>query len=162
MNGYIVKYPECILEEVLPTVELLDGKIQLKTIELESVRENLACDLLVIPGGSCDSAIVHKELHRLIKKVKVTGILAGICNGALVLASAGVLEGERCTHTAVLKYAPIPEFKELLAVAEVYFAGSEYVDEDTVISNNIITAKPRLGEFSGYAQAEFGNRSRQL
>jgi len=59
------------------------------------------------------------------------------------------LEGEKCTHTAVSKYAPLPEFKELLEVAEKYFTGSEYVDDDIVVSNNVITAKPHAaGKFA--------------
>ncbi len=146
MNGYIIKYPDCIMDEVLPTEEMLSGKILIETIDLENVSRDLQCDFLVIPGGSCDAAVIHKELHHLIQKVKKTGLLAGICNGALVLASAGALKGEKCTHTAVPKYAPLPEFKELLKVADEYFIGSEYVDEDVVISNNIITAKPHAAK----------------
>jgi putative intracellular protease/amidase len=74
--------------------------------------------------------------------LKNGGFTAGICNGALVIGSAGVLIGKRCTHTAHPKYAPLPEFKELLDFAEDAFKGSTYVDEDVVIDGNIITAKP--------------------
>jgi hypothetical protein len=53
-----------------------------------------------------------------------------------------VLKGRSCTHTVHPKYAPLPEFKELLEVGEPLFSGSTYVDEDVVISSHIITAKP--------------------
>ncbi len=147
IRGFVVKYPDCIMDEVEPAIELLQNRVALEIIELDQVVKNLECDFLIVPGGACDLAIVHDELKSLIKKIKASsGLLAGICNGALVLASSGVLKGEKCTHTAHPKYAPLPEFKELLDVAEKLFEGSEYVDDDLVISGNIITAKPHVPE----------------
>lgn len=70
------------------------------------------------------------------------GILAGICNGALILASTGVLKGRNCTHTAHPKYAPSPEFKELLEAVGPLFSGSVFVDGDVVVSEHVITAIP--------------------
>jgi putative intracellular protease/amidase len=143
MKGCIVKYPNCIIDEVLPTQELLADRVDLRVIDLSEVKHQLSADFLIFPGGSCDEAIVHRELQKLIQKVNSKkGVLAGICNGALVLASAGVLISQNCTHTAHPKYAPLPEFKELLEIAGELFKESTYVDEDVVISDNIITAKP--------------------
>lgn len=147
MNGYIIKYPGCIIDEVLPTIEALNKNTNLNIIDLTSVKSDLSADFLVLPGGSCDEAVVHYELHNLIRKtLSSNGIVAGICNGALVLASAGVLKNRKCTHTANQKYAPWPEFKELLEFAEKIFSESVYIDEDVVIDGNIITAKPHAAE----------------
>lgn len=147
LRGLVVKYPECILDEVKSAIELLQDRVNLDMLELNQINDSLQYDFLVIPGGSCDLAIEHDGLKSLIKKVKTnSGLLAGICNGALVLASAGVLKGEKCTHTAHPKYAPLPEFKELLEVSERLFDGSQYVDEDVVISGKIITAKPHVSD----------------
>jgi putative intracellular protease/amidase len=142
--GYVIRYPECIMLEVELAIELLKDKTQLQVIDLAGLPPHSTPDFLLIPGGSCDLAIINKELHQLIQEVRDRdGLLAAICNGALVLASAGILVGHQCTHTAIPKYAPIPEFEELLRVATPLFVGSIYVDEDVVISKNIITAKPR-------------------
>ena len=144
MIGGVIKYQGCILDEVVPVMDALQGKCDLKFIDLESTPfPDLKPDFLLIPGGSCDTAIHHGELHSMIRDLDSRhGMLAGICNGALILASAGILKGRSCTHTAHPKYAPLPEFKELLEAAAPLFSGSTYVDEDVVISNHVITAKP--------------------
>ena len=142
--GAVVKYQGCILDEVVPAMEALRGKCDLRIIDFESsLPIDFTPDFLLIPGGSCDQAIHHEELLKMIRGVDSrTGMLAGICNGALILASAGVLKGRSCTHTAHPKYAPLPKFKELLEAAGPLFSGSAYVDEDVVISKHVITAKP--------------------
>lgn len=143
-TGYVITYPECIMAEVEPAIALLRQKTDLKVIALDDLPVETTPDFLVIPGGSCDLAVINKPLHALIQRVNSqNGLLAGICNGALVLASAGVLVGRSVTHTAVPKYAPLPQFKELLEAAEQFFAGSIYVDSDVVHSENILTAKPK-------------------
>lgn len=143
MRGFVVIYPGCIMAEVDPTIDLLKTSRPLKVVTLDSLPSVAAADFLVIPGGSCDQAVVHAELHDLIRGVlRQGGFVAGICNGAVVLASAGVLDGKRCTHTVVPKYAPASEFRELLELGEKIFKGSTYVDEDIVIDDNVITAKP--------------------
>ena len=145
MKGIVIKYPDCIMDEVEPTIELLQELVEIDVVDLSQVSAQIDCDFLIIPGGACDLAIEHAALKALIRKVKNnSGLLAGICNGALVLASSGVLRGEKCTHTAHPKYAPLREYKELLDVAKKLFHGSEYIDEDLVISKNIITAKPHV------------------
>ncbi len=138
------------MEEVKPTIELLRERSPvrpLKIVDLNSLPSPGTANFLVIPGGSCDQAVIDNNLHELIlDTLKRGGFVAGICNGALVLASAGVLKGKRCTHTAHPKYAPLPEFKELLDFAELAFKGSIYVDEDVVIDGQIITSKPHAAE----------------
>jgi putative intracellular protease/amidase len=98
---------------------------------------------LIIPGGDCYDVFHNDDLMTLIQ-VAVTAkvVVGGICNGALLLAKAGVLSGKRCTHTCIPKYAPLPEFQELLDAATPVFASSTYVDEDIVRDGQIVTAKP--------------------
>ncbi|MEO5668774.1 MAG: DJ-1/PfpI family protein, partial [Bdellovibrionota bacterium] len=134
MLGFVITYPECIIDEVEPTIALLAGKISLQRVNLDLLPPKGMADFLIIPGGSCDQAVVHSGLHELIQDVLTRdGFVAGICNGAVVLASAGVLKNRRCTHTAHPKYAPLPDFKELLDFAEVVFKDSIYIDEDVVV-----------------------------
>ncbi len=143
MLGHIIQYPGCILDEVNPTIALLKDRVDLRKISLSQIKSDLVTEFLIVPGGSCDKALVHKELHKLIQGInKKKSLLAGICNGALVLASAGVLKNRRCTHTAIPKYAPASKYKELLKIADQLFIDSLYTDEDVVVSDNVITAKP--------------------
>jgi 4-methyl-5(b-hydroxyethyl)-thiazole monophosphate biosynthesis len=145
MNGYVVHYPGCILAEVEPVISLLSES--LKRIELSDVSEELDADYIVVPGGDCEKAVHHAGLLGLIRKIHgEDGLVAGICNGVLVLAVAGILKGKRCTHTAHPKYAPLPEFKDLLEYASVIFKDSIYMDQEVVVDGNIISAKPSAAE----------------
>ena len=60
----------------------------------------------------------------------------------MVLASAGVLKGRKCAHTIHPRHATSERFPKLFDAASKYFSGSEYLDENVVISENIVTAKP--------------------
>lgn len=84
------------------------------------------------------------DLNKLLKEVASSSkcVIGAICNGALVLANAGILRGVKCTHTAVPKYASIPEFEELLNFATPRFASSIYMDQDVFVDGRIVTAKP--------------------
>ena len=99
---------------------------------------------VLVPGGDCESAMNQPDLNTLLKEVSnlPDSLIGGICNGALVMAKAGLLNGVNCTHTAVPKYAPVPEFQELLDFATPRFASSIYIDQDVVVDGRIVTAKP--------------------
>jgi putative intracellular protease/amidase len=145
MYGFVVTYPGCIMDEVQPAIAKLQNTTILKIIDLKSLAIDGPVDFIIIPGGSCDEALDNFTLHDLIRKTNESGkVVAGICNGAVVLASAGILKNQKCTHTAHPKYAPMPEFEELLAFADKVFEGSKYIDEDVVIDGKIITAKPQV------------------
>ena len=99
--------------------------------------------VILVPGGDCYDAFSNQDLANKIAEAAGDSVpVAGICNGALLLAKAGILGGRRCTHTCTPKYAPLPEFKELLEVATPLFSSSIYCDEDVVTDGKIITAKP--------------------
>lgn len=114
---------------------------------------------IVIPGGECESVMDCESLDRLLKAaVDQSGtVVSGICNGALVLANAEVLDGRKCTHTAVPEHAPLPQFQELLDFATPKFARSTYIDEDVVTDGNIMTAKPWAFTSFAVKLAELGD-----
>jgi putative intracellular protease/amidase len=149
--GYVLRYPECILDEVAPAVVLLETKHQVHFIDLSDLpSEPINADFLLIPGGSCDPAIGHAGVRTWIRTLHAAGKPIGaICNGALVLADSGVLDGKACTHTAHPNYAQRPQFTELLDAAERIFVKTTYVDQDVVRADRLLTAKPWAADHFG-------------
>lgn len=158
----LVLYPGCVYQEVAAAVSLLteSGKLRafspsgapVRTQEglllgadqaySEGAAEGLRA--LLVPGG--DLASVHEDAT-LRSMLRAAGaredlVLAGICNGALLLALAGVLKGRACTHTATRELAPGAAFAPLRALAERACEGSRYLDEDVVVDGRVVTARP--------------------
>jgi protease I len=87
-------------------------------------------DGVIIPGGFApdffrrDPATIQfvKDLHARGK------VIAAICHGPWLLCSTGALKGKRATCFFAIK-------------DDVINAGATYVDEETVVDGNIITAR---------------------
>ncbi|MBI4243752.1 MAG: type 1 glutamine amidotransferase [Planctomycetes bacterium] len=85
---------------------------------------------LVIPGGFApdfmrrtpDFALFTKQIFSQGK------IVAAICHGVWICASAGILKGQTATCFYAIK-------------DDVINAGAEYVDKDVVVSGNLITSR---------------------
>jgi protease I len=87
-------------------------------------------DCLYLPGGIFGPLGLRAEegVLKLVRRVIATPtIVAAICHGQWILASAGVLKGRRLT---------CPEDMS----ADVIHAGGEYVNEPVVRDGNLITA----------------------
>ena len=98
---------------------------------------------VLVPGGDCEAAVRSAPLAGLLRDAAARRIPIGaICHGALVLAWAGVLDGRRCTHVCTPKYASQPEFAPLLEFARPHFARSRTEDENVVVDDLVVTAKP--------------------
>ncbi|MBF4691912.1 DJ-1/PfpI family protein [Fusibacter ferrireducens] len=105
-----------------------EGFITIPHITLNEVNVDNV-DLLIIPGGDPKSFENNKSLSNLLqnlhaKKVKI----GGICSGTLALANSGLLKGLKYTTPL-----PITEFS--------VFDPNNYLDQNIVVSGNIITAK---------------------
>lgn len=155
----LVLYPGCAYTEIAPVVAMLAerpkrflGPSLDPVTTAEGLRVLPDCTYaqadpagaaaVVIPGGSPDTVMEDAALHALLRACVGGPVVAAICNGALVLAAAGVLAGRRVTHTCTPDYAPLPAFEALLRVATAVFASSVFVDEDVVDDGAVITAKP--------------------
>ena len=162
MSTLLVLYPGCVFYEIAAAVSVLSGDQKLiiaspngkAVVVQEGFEIHATCKydevdisqlkFALVPGGNCESAINQPDLNTLLKEVSNLPdcLIGGICNGVLVLANAGLLKGVKCTHTAVPKYAPVPDFQELLDFAGPRFASSIYIDQDVVVDGRIVTAKP--------------------
>ena len=154
MKTLVIFYPGCIEFEVLLACEMLnknfpvivatpDGKDHRGSSGI-TFRPSLAFEnvdpqdykVILCPGGDPGTVIGNKELIRIIQSghLKKT-ILAAICAGPIILEQARVLDNRLIAHG----YAGAQ--KEWL-LNNGYFKSTKLTDEQIVIDENIITAKP--------------------
>ncbi len=158
-TAVVLAFAGCILAEVLPAVAALRARgvdVVFATADGASIAgldtpptfrfADLATAVAVlIPGGDVYDPVhdpgVHDALRRLAA-LEDAPVLAGICNGALVLAAARLVDGRRCTHVGTEVHAPGDAYATLREVCARLFAGAEVVDEDLVVDGRVVTAKP--------------------
>jgi protease I len=88
-------------------------------------------DAVIVPGGFApDNMLLHPEMVGLVRDTHEAGkLVAAICHGGWMLASAGVLKnGRRATG-----YLPIRD--------DVVNAGGIWIDEPVVEDGNVITSR---------------------
>ena len=134
-----VWYPYLRLrEEGIKTVLVGTGKKEYKSKEGYVALEELPIqkanvnefDAVVIPGGwAPDFLRRHTEINNFVKAMFDQGkVVASICHGGWVLASAGVLKGKKATSFSAIK-------------DDVVNAGAEFLDKEVVVDGNLITSR---------------------
>ncbi len=87
-------------------------------------------DAVVIPGGYApDRMRVHKPMVDLVRETHRRGkVVAAICHGGWMLASADILKGKRVTGYIAIK-------------DDLVHAGATYEDSEVVRDGNLITSR---------------------
>jgi protease I len=87
-------------------------------------------DAVIIPGGSAPEELrVNDATVDFVKKLNdKNGLIAGICHGPQVMISADILKGKELTC-----YIGIRD--------DVKNSGAHYIDNEVVVSQNIITSR---------------------
>jgi protease I len=87
-------------------------------------------DGVIVPGGwAPDFLRRHEAVNALVADLDRAGkIVAAICHGGWVLCSADILKGRRATSFFAIKH-------------DLMHAGAQWVDEETVVDGNLITAR---------------------
>jgi protease I len=85
---------------------------------------------VVIPGGwAPDFLRRHESVNNFVREMFEKGkVVASICHGGWVLASAGVLKGRKATSFIAIK-------------DDIVNAGAEYIDKEVVVDGNLITSR---------------------
>lgn len=85
---------------------------------------------LIIPGGySPDKMRRHKDMVDFVKKMNDEGkIIAAICHGGWMLASADIISGRKLTSFFSIK-------------DDMVHAGARWIDQEVVCDGNIITSR---------------------
>jgi protease I len=88
------------------------------------------CDAVIVPGGYApDRMRQNSAMVRLVREMSERGkIVAAICHGGWMLASAEIIRGKRVTCVAAIK-------------DDLVHAGAHYVDEEVARDGNIITSR---------------------
>ena len=105
----------------------------IKDVDVDSI------DLLIIPGGDPVPLVENQELKSFIEKlVSRNKKVGGICGGAGLLASYGILKGKKCTGmTSGVEPSKNPNVNSEYE----YFAESIVSEQSVVVDGNIITAQ---------------------
>jgi putative intracellular protease/amidase len=115
-------------------LERPDAAAQGSYADLE--RGGIEC--VLIPGGDPRSIIPEHKATAALQRIADQGaLMAGICAGNLVLASAGLLKGVRATHNYTPEYAPA----EKVAATAPYWDGILFERADLVEDGKRITAQ---------------------
>lgn len=97
------------------------------TVE-EAARGNF--DAVIIPGGYAPDILRrYDKINDFVAKMFKDGkVVASICHGGWVLASAGILKGRTVTGFFAIK-------------DDLVNAGATYVDKEVVVDGNLITSR---------------------
>ncbi len=126
-------------EEGIETVLLGTGsKKEYKSKEGYPAREELSIknaragdfSAVVIPGGYAPDILRrYKEVNKFVRDMyRNKKVVAAICHGGWVLASAGILKGKKVTGFSAIK-------------DDLVNAGAEFIDEEVVVDGNLITSR---------------------
>jgi protease I len=87
-------------------------------------------DAVIVPGGySPDRMRRHQSLLKLVRDAFAAGkVVAAICHGGWVPASAGILRGKRVTSFFSIK-------------DDLVNAGAKWEDREVVVDGNLITSR---------------------
>jgi len=87
-------------------------------------------DVLLVPGGNVEGQLQNQNVIKWIQnKAKGAEIVMSVCNGAFILAKAGLLDGLKATTTANL----IPRFREAAPKTTVV-DDQRFVDNGKIIT----------------------------
>ncbi len=87
-------------------------------------------DALIVPGGwAPDFLRRHESVLKLVRDMdKKEKIIASICHGGWVLASAGIVKGRTLTSFSAIK-------------DDMVHAGAVFADKEVVVDKNLITSR---------------------
>ncbi len=85
---------------------------------------------VVIPGGYAPDILRrYEEVNKFVREIfQRGGVVASICHGGWVLASAGILKGRTATSFSAIK-------------DDIINAGAKFLDKEVVVDGNLITSR---------------------
>jgi transcriptional regulator GlxA family with amidase domain len=154
----VLLYPGCIFFEIALATEILaqyfpvryytpdgqphhasNGSTVASTGDLSALR-SASNRAVLIPGGDPKALLLPRPVATaaLQEQARLGVLIAGICAGNLVMASAGLMNGRRGTHNYTSEYAS----PEKVASTHHFWTGMNFVRANLVQDGNLITSQP--------------------
>lgn len=116
--------------------ELLTARYDLRVQPDAQFDDELPCDVLIVPGGVIDQPVNDPDTLAWVRRMAMTtGLLTSVCSGALILAKAGLLEGQSVTT----HWADIQELRDSYPDLDVQ-ENVPYVDAGSLVTSAGISA----------------------
>jgi putative intracellular protease/amidase len=153
----VILYPGCVFFEIALAAELLAKTFEVQFFTPHGEQHSASCGanlaphgayagmsaplpaVVLVPGGDPGSIIPTSQATSCLQEAYRNGaVVAGICAGNLVMASAGLLVGARATHNYTEEHASA----EAVAFTRPFWQGVLFERSDVVVSGRLITAQP--------------------
>jgi putative intracellular protease/amidase len=154
----VLLYPGCVFFEIALVAETLaehvpvryytpDGRLHVASngAHIQPAGDfgalvDAAVAAVLIPGGDPRSVLLPEPIATALLQAQAArgALLAGICAGSLVLASAGLLVGRRGTHNYTAEHAP----QDKVAATAKFWEGMQFERANLVHDGPFITAQP--------------------
>lgn len=129
-------HPPFMVSTVAASRDLLTARYDLRVQPDAQFADELDCDVLIVPGGVIDQPVNDPAtLAWLRQAATTTGLLTSVCSGALILAAAGLIEGQRVTT----HWADIQELRDSYPDLDVR-ENVPYVDAGSLVTSAGISA----------------------
>ena len=135
-SGAFNVYAAAPEREILPLSGGLDVVPQLSLAQLDRRLGGEDPDVIVVPQMADVGTPEHRPVAAWLREhAKGSGTIVSVCNGARVLADAGLLDGRRATAN----WANIPEWEARYPETE-WVRGRRYVEDGNVLSSAGVTS----------------------
>lgn len=129
---YRMKEAGAKVDVIAPKVDSYNGKNGLPAKSDKAIKQVTSddYDILIIPGGySPDHMRRSPEMIEFVRSMhNQEKIVAAICHGPWLLASAGIIKGRNVTSFFSIK-------------DDLINAGAKWVDQEVVVDGNLITSR---------------------
>ncbi|OGS34141.1 MAG: protease [Elusimicrobia bacterium RIFOXYB2_FULL_49_7] len=106
-----------------------EGYAAVEELSMREIKEEDFAGVIIPGGYAPDILRRYKEINAFVRDMHDAGkLVAAICHGGWVLASAGILNGRQVTSFYAIK-------------DDMVNAGAQYFDKEVVVDGNIITSR---------------------
>ncbi|MBD8622641.1 DJ-1/PfpI family protein [Pseudomonas sp. CFBP 13727] len=125
-----------VVSTVAASRDLLTARYELRVQPDAQFDEEVHSDVLIVPGGVIDQPVNDPNTLAWVRRMAATtGLLTSVCSGALILAKAGLLEGQSVTT----HWADIQELRDSNPDLDVR-ENVPYVDAGSLVTSAGISA----------------------
>jgi transcriptional regulator GlxA family with amidase domain len=121
-NGYAIRF----VAMAKGAVRLSSG---LEIIASADFKDNLRCDTMVLPGGTGATDIIHNPdfMGHIKRKAANAKRIISVCNGSVILAHAGLLDGRQATTHWMTMDSFKKDYPKVRIVPDAIYTQDEHI-----------------------------------